>query len=63
MSYEYLRMETIGNDAMLTCQAGGKPRPRISWVDFEGRPIPTGGKKFKVSISHLPLTPDPANIT
>jgi len=50
MTYEYLHMETIGNDVVLRCQVGGRPYPQVSWTDFEGKVIGQG-KKFKITES------------
>jgi immunoglobulin I-set domain protein len=41
-------METIGNDIILTCRAGGRPKPTITWMDYEGNEI-VNGKKFWVN--------------
>lgn len=49
MTYEYLHMETIGKDVMLSCHAGGRPRPTVSWTDNDGNAI-YNGKKFWVNI-------------
>jgi hypothetical protein len=45
---EAIHMEVIGNDIVLPCRSGGKPKPRVHWTNTEGQRVALG-KKFQMN--------------
>jgi len=54
LSHETLHMEAIGNTVVLPCRVSGRPRPEVTWLDPEGKPVLVG-KKFQVRSRPLPI--------